>query len=60
MIAPCTSPGFASTMTAALEQMKGLRNPVVHEYGRPDDEIVFVWRGHRLGQFRRTTCSQPC
>jgi len=31
--------------------MKGLRNLLVHEYGRVDDEIVFETVRERLGDF---------
>jgi uncharacterized protein YutE (UPF0331/DUF86 family) len=44
--------GVLSTeMTATVRRMKGLRNLLVHEYGRIDDEIVFETLTHRLGDF---------
>ena len=41
------SPGIAET----LQQMKGLRNILVHEYGDVDDERVFRVIRNRLGDF---------
>jgi uncharacterized protein YutE (UPF0331/DUF86 family) len=38
-------------MTATVRRMKGLRNLLVHEYERLDDEIVFETLTHRLGDF---------
>jgi uncharacterized protein YutE (UPF0331/DUF86 family) len=34
-----------------LRRMKGMRNILVHEYGRVDDELIFETVGHRLGDF---------
>jgi len=41
------SPPVAGT----LKRMKGLRNLLVHEYGRINDELVFTTVRHRLGDF---------
>ncbi len=41
------SPGIAGT----LRRLKGLRNLLVHEYGRSDDELVFNVVRERLGDF---------
>jgi uncharacterized protein YutE (UPF0331/DUF86 family) len=38
-------------MTTALRRMKGLRNLLVHEYGRINDELVFETVRGRLGDF---------
>lgn len=38
-------------MAATLGQMKGLRNILVHEYGRVDDELVFETVRHHLSDF---------
>jgi len=38
-------------MRAALHKMKGLRNILVHEYGRIDDRIVYEALQERLGDF---------
>ena len=43
-------------MTETLRRMKGMRNLLVHEYGRIDDELVFETVRDRLvdfGAFRR-------
>jgi uncharacterized protein YutE (UPF0331/DUF86 family) len=43
-------------MTETLRRMKGMRNLLVHEYGRIDDELVFETVRDRLvdfGTFRR-------
>ena len=43
-------------MTETLRRMKGIRNLLVHEYGRIDDELVFETVRDRLadfGTFRR-------
>ena len=36
---------------ATLRQMRGLRNLLVHEYGRINDELLFDTIHHRLGDF---------
>lgn len=41
----------SSTMAETLRRMKGLRNLLVQEYGRINDEIVFETVGQRLGDF---------
>lgn len=38
-------------MAATLRRMKGLRNLLVHEYGRVDDALVFDVVSKRLGDF---------
>ena len=38
-------------MADLLPRMKGMRNILVHEYGRVDDELIFETVGHRLGDF---------
>jgi uncharacterized protein YutE (UPF0331/DUF86 family) len=38
-------------MTAMLRRMKGMRNLLVHEYGRIDDELVFETVRDRLADF---------
>jgi uncharacterized protein YutE (UPF0331/DUF86 family) len=44
--------GVISSETAVtLRRMRGLRNLLVHEYGRVDDELVFDTIRHRLGDF---------
>jgi uncharacterized protein YutE (UPF0331/DUF86 family) len=42
---------LSSEMTGIVRRMKGLRNLLVHEYGRVNDEIVFETITHRLGDF---------
>jgi len=42
---------ISPSMAAVLKQMKGLRNLLVHEYGRINDEIVFETVRRRLGDF---------
>jgi uncharacterized protein YutE (UPF0331/DUF86 family) len=44
---------LSAEMTATVRRMKGLRNLLVHEYGRIDDAIVFETITHRLGDFER-------
>ena len=41
----------SASMAATLRRMKGLRNLLVHEYGRVNDEIVFETVRSRLGEF---------
>lgn len=41
----------SSSMAGTLRRMKGLRNLLVHEYGRIDDELVFDTVRRRLGDF---------
>ncbi len=44
--------GVISAPTAGmLKRMKGLRNLLVHEYGRINDELVFNTVQHRLDDF---------
>jgi uncharacterized protein YutE (UPF0331/DUF86 family) len=38
-------------MAETLRRMKGLRNLLVHEYGRIDDRLVFETVRNRLGDF---------
>jgi uncharacterized protein YutE (UPF0331/DUF86 family) len=38
-------------MADLLRRMKGMRNILVHEYGRVDDELVFETVQQRLGDF---------
>jgi uncharacterized protein YutE (UPF0331/DUF86 family) len=38
-------------MADTLRRMKGLRNLLVHEYGRVNDRIVFELVSRRLGDF---------
>jgi uncharacterized protein YutE (UPF0331/DUF86 family) len=42
---------ISDPMTAILRRMKGLRNLLVHEYGRINDELVFETVHGRLGDF---------
>ncbi len=42
---------ISTPMADTLRRMKGLRNLLVHEYGRVNDEIVFDAVQHRLGDF---------
>jgi uncharacterized protein YutE (UPF0331/DUF86 family) len=42
---------LSSSMTDTLQRMKGLRNLLVHEYGRIVDSIVFETVSQRLGDF---------
>ena len=42
---------ISPTIAATLQQMKGLRNILVHEYGDVDDERVFRVIRDRLGDF---------
>jgi uncharacterized protein YutE (UPF0331/DUF86 family) len=42
---------FSAGMARTLRRMKGLRNLLVHEYGRIDDELVFAVVRERLGDF---------
>ena len=41
----------AGPMAATLRRMKGLRNLLVHEYGRINDELMFETVHGRLGDF---------
>lgn len=43
------SPELAHT----LQNMKGFRNILVHEYGKIDDELVFAFLTSRLEDFRK-------
>jgi uncharacterized protein YutE (UPF0331/DUF86 family) len=44
--------GVVSTaMAETLRRMKGLRNLLVHEYGRINDQLVFETLQNRLGDF---------
>ena len=38
-------------MADVLRRMKGMRNILVHEYGRVADELIFETVSHRLGDF---------
>lgn len=42
---------LSSPMADLLRRMRGLRNILVHEYGRVDDAIIFDAVRHRLGDF---------
>lgn len=42
---------ISGPMAATLRRMKGLRNLLVHEYGRINDELVFEAVRGRLGDF---------
>ena len=42
---------LSEEMTATVRRMKGLRNLLVHEYGRIDDALVFETITYRLGDF---------
>jgi uncharacterized protein YutE (UPF0331/DUF86 family) len=42
---------ISTPMADTLRRMKGLRNLLVHEYGRVNDEIVFDAARHHLGDF---------
>lgn len=42
---------ISPSMGDTLRRMKGLRNLLVHEYGRINDEIIFETIRHRLGDF---------
>ena len=42
---------ISAEMAEALKRMKGMRNILVHEYGRIDDELVFETVRDRLGDF---------
>lgn len=42
---------ISSAMAARLRRMKGLRNLLVHEYARIDDQLVFEAIQTRLGDF---------
>lgn len=42
---------ISARMAGILKKMKGLRNLLVHEYGRVNDEIVFETVQQRLGDF---------
>ena len=41
-----------ATTVQTLRRMKGLRNLLVHEYGRVDDRLVFETIRDRLGDFQ--------
>lgn len=42
---------ISAAMAGTLRRMKGLRNLLVHEYGRVNDEVVFETVRQRLGDF---------
>jgi uncharacterized protein YutE (UPF0331/DUF86 family) len=42
---------ISGALAETLKRMKGLRNILVHEYGRIDDELVFETVRDRLGDF---------
>jgi uncharacterized protein YutE (UPF0331/DUF86 family) len=44
---------ITSSTADLLRRMKGMRNILVHEYGRVDDMLVFETVTHRLGDFDR-------
>jgi uncharacterized protein YutE (UPF0331/DUF86 family) len=41
----------SSSLARTLRRMRGLRNLLVHEYGRINDEVVFETTRQRLGDF---------
>jgi uncharacterized protein YutE (UPF0331/DUF86 family) len=41
----------SAAMAETLRRMKGLRNLLVHEYGRINDQLVFETLQNRLGDF---------
>ena len=45
------SKAISEPMADTLRRMKGLRNLLVHEYGRVNDRIVFEVVSQRLGDF---------
>ena len=45
------SQAISEPMADTLRRMKGLRNLLVHEYGRVNDRIVFEVVSQRLGDF---------
>ena len=45
------SQAISEAMADTLRRMKGLRNLLVHEYGRVNDRIVFEVVSQRLGDF---------
>lgn len=47
----CRHGAISGPMADTLRRMKGLRNLLVHEYGRINDEIVFETVRGRLGDF---------
>ena len=52
VIAKLSGRGMISTpMADTLRRMRGLRNLLVHEYGRINDELVFDTVRQRLGDF---------
>lgn len=42
---------ISRSMADLLRSMKGMRNILVHEYGRVADELIFETASHRLGDF---------
>jgi uncharacterized protein YutE (UPF0331/DUF86 family) len=42
---------ITEAMADTLRRMKGLRNLLIHEYGRVNDRIVYEVVTHRLGDF---------
>ena len=47
----CRHGAISGPMVDTLRRMKGLRNLLVHEYGRINDELVFATVRERLGDF---------
>lgn len=42
---------ISASLGGALRSMRGMRNVLVHEYGRVDDRLIFDAISHRLGDF---------
>jgi uncharacterized protein YutE (UPF0331/DUF86 family) len=42
---------LSAEMTQTLRRMRGFRNILVHEYGRVDDQVVFVMVNRKLSDF---------
>ena len=44
---------ISAKMSKTLQEMKGFRNVLIHEYAKVDDEIVYEMAASRLGDFIR-------
>lgn len=44
---------FSKEIISLTQEMKGMRNILVHQYGRIDDAIVFYLLQERLGDFEK-------
>ena len=42
---------ISASLGGTLRSMRGMRNVLVHEYGRVDDRLIFDAISHRLGDF---------